>query len=207
MSKTVVNFIIFSVGVAAGYGLGCVMTKNKLGNEYSKQLNEAREHYKSKYESEFQAKLNENWKEMANLAEKEEKKEAKTPERTAKIPNVEVNYDEIVKKTDYSKYSDDNKVENPVVKDGPRIIDEITYEDLSGYDRYELSYFVNDEVFMDTREVVWNNGFDKIGRENIETLVENEEDLAYIVNDDYGELYQVTIEYMAYSDFMAESDL
>lgn len=203
MNKVVVNTIIFGLGAAIGGFTGYKIAQNKLEKDFAEQLNTARNHYKSKYE----AKLNEGLKAAGiDILEKGEEKTVEEPKeefRTAKIPNVEDDYTRIVQKEDYSRYSKEEKVDDKIITNGPKQVSENEYDDALGIERYELTYFKEDEVVMDSKENVWNDGRERIGYSNIDDVIRNEEDEIFVINEDYGEGYHVTVEEGSYNGYMA----
>lgn len=201
MNKAV-GFALFIAGTVVGAAGGYAYTKKKLDETYTVQLNAAREHYKNKYE----AKLNEDLKDKISKMDKEERVDegVKKVERVNKAAVVETEYENVIKGTDYGKYSKEPKEMDIQVKDGPYQVSEIDYDDFLGIERFDITYFKEDDVFMDSREVVWNDGLEKVGADNLFEIL-NTEDEAFVINEDYGEGYHITIEEGSYTDYMRGS--
>lgn len=202
MNKTAI--LSFILGVGAGSAAGYYICKTKLEKAHIEQINSAREHYKAKYE----AKLNEGLKAVGiDILERNEStgKEPEVKEKMDRIANVGAAVKEenetVLQKTDYSKYSKE-PVGDVVVTDGPYIADEEEYEDVLGVDRYEITYFEDDDVFMDSKETVWPDGLSKIGDENLLKILNDGEDEAFIINNDFGEAYHLTIDDGSYEEYM-----
>lgn len=195
--------ISFTLGCAAGAGVTYILTKKKLNDDYVKRINEAQDHFKSKYE----AKLNVDLKEKLAEKDKEKiektKKERKMPERTVNVPAENVSdYENIIQDTDYSKFSKEKNMDNFKIKEGPYFISEEEYDDFLNIERFDLTYFKEDEVFMDSKELTWSDGLEKIGEDNLLKMLDEEIDSAFIINEDYSEGYNLIIDEGSYSDYM-----
>lgn len=198
------RIIIFLFGTAIGGAGGYFVGKYLEQKKSDEQVRRAEEHYRKRYE----ARLNEDLKDKIELNPKAEEatdKEVKKAERTAKIPNVEPQYNEIIQKTDYSKYSQVDEEEEIVLKEGPYEVQPGIFDDFLGIDRHELTYFAEDEVVMDSKETVWNDAAEKIGLENldIDKFGKFEPDIMYIINEDFGEGYKITLDMGSYDEYMS----
>lgn len=202
------EIIIFAFGLVAGGVTGYFLGKQHESEKADEQIRNAQEHYKKRYEARLNDDLKDKlWSPAENATEKEEK-EPKKVERTAKIPNVEPKYDEILQKTNYNAFSKSNVEEengDVVPTDSPYEVQPGYYDDFIGIDRHDLTYFAEDGVVMDSKETVWNDAIDRIGAEHLdpEKFGRYEPDIIYVINEDFGEGYKITLDEGSYDDYMA----
>lgn len=209
MNKAAILTFIFGCG--AGFAAGYYTCKAKLEKGYSEQVNSAREHYKAKYEADLNTGLKDLMSKNNAVEENDNKKDDENVIRTnafervasSSIPNVQPAYSEIVQKTNYSKYSEEVKEgQNVVESSGPSLVSELDYDDYVNYDKLEVTYFKEDDVFMDSKENVWNDGLSRIGDDNLMKLLNDGVDEAFIINDDFGEGYHLTLDEGSFEEYM-----
>lgn len=199
--KALIAFITGSAaGITCGYFFGKRLTEEKMSTECENKVASAREHFKSMYLAKLNSDLKDKivYKDRENVDEEEEKK----PERTVNVSSpVNSDYSEIVQANDYTKYSKEIPMDANI-KEGPYITNEDEYDDFLNIERFDLTYFKEDDVFMDSKELQWPDGLEKVGEDNLTEILNNNEETAYVINEDYGEGYCITIEEGSFSDYM-----
>lgn len=200
--------IIFSIGMAAGGGIGTGMTililKRKLVRQKDAEVEEVRAYYKQKIE-ELKAQIP---KKEAEKAPENEEKEQKSEEKLSqKVGLAERNTAEIGHKkvqsefVDYTKFS---KIQNNYTGNNakelfnyPHEITEDEFDNEEGYDKVILTYYENDDIMADINDRVSEYTVEDFGFENLSDF--NFDNLKYLRNEksktDFKIIYEPTMSY------------
>lgn len=200
------TLLAFIFGAAVGSGITYLCVKSHFNDISNAEIEETREYYKqlqANLEAEYEQKMCEN-------AEKSPKNVEKSDILVKKEPKIEKNdaeqakYNEIIHKLNYGEYfkkEDEAPVEDRM---DPFIITDDEWDENNGYDKVWLTFFEDDEVFVDDCENVVENGIDLIGESNLTEFGEFEENTLYIRNNKYGTDYMVTLEHSSYRETYSE---
>ena len=199
MNAKIAGVIGFVVGALAGAGTTYYILKKYTDKRIEDEVNEVVDYYRNKSEAEVSEK------EETKAEEPKKDIPEDKPTRNVKMNNtpVEPDYDEIIEKLNYSKYSTtvDNSAE-------PYIISADEYHAGGALqEKKQVSWFLDDEVLCDaeTDEVI--HDVDKnVGFGNLELFGKSDgatEDELYVRNDKLGIDYYIVLETGSYADYIA----
>ena len=175
------NFLIFSLGAAAG----AVVTWKLLKTTYERI---AQEEIDSVYE-EFS---------MMRDAEGEPDKEEENPDKAE--------YNELIEAEGYSDSNNEEKGgSEPVIDDKPRIIPANEFEEHDDYDVVSLTLYA-DGVLTNWLDDKVEDIDETIGADIVEEFKNCEEDTMYIINDSLRTYYELTRDTANYSDIVTPED-
>ena len=190
--------IIFVVGAAAGAASTYFILKEK----FEQQANQEAEDLKKYYEE-----LYSNKEEISSEFEEIEDEIVKVEPMKAKEEKEEPDYDDIIDKLNYNKYSTDvpDTEGNKRPAKRPYQISMDDYNTDTSQIKKIISCFEEDGVCMDndTKEILENVARD-IGMDNIELIGMDGEDEIYIRNEQLGIDYNIVSEPGSYEDFIDE---
>lgn len=197
----------------AGFGIGyfasnCVLGK-KIDDIVNDELNESHEYY-SDIINELQDKLDnlvlpedENKEKEVAPIEKEDKEENKEEDRGDVKEEKKVDYDKIIDNLNYNRYSTDDK---GAAKAKPYYISEEEYGDYSdGYEKRMISFFPDDEVFMDSESEEVIDAVRKTFGNDIVSVMEAGKNVL-IRNEKLKTDYKIFVEHGSYDNFLEEDE-
>lgn len=199
--------IIFSVGAAIGAASTYFILKDQFNKQRNEEQAQDKEYYKELYS---------NKEETPSYEAKEKPKDVEIKIEDAVIEEIEVkpgekepDYDDIINKLNYNKFStktpDMDGDPRPAKKPYQISMDDYN-EDVSQIKKI-ISYFEDDGVCMDndTKEVLDNVAKD-IGIDNLELINTEGNDEIYIRNEQLGIDYNVVSEPGSYIDYVNYGD-
>lgn len=202
----------------AGFGIGyfasnCVLGK-KIDDIVNDELNESHEYY-SDIINELQDKLdnfvlpedeNKEKEVKDKIYVKEEVKDEKKDDYDKISDNSDVtyvDYDKIIDNLNYNRYSTDEK---GAAKAKPYYISEEEYGDYSdGYEKRMISFFPDDEVFMDSESEEVIDAVRKTFGNDIVSVMESGKEVL-IRNEKLKTDYKIFVEHGSYSNFLEEDE-
>lgn len=223
MNNWLGNLLFFVGGAAIGFG-GASMLYNKKINDIVNAEADKLSQYYDEIIAELDEKIeklekagmdiseNEDESKKIEEAEKADNKKntvKKNTKRTAKVNAAvkaaesenEPNYDEIIDNLNYNRYS----TKNDGARSKPYRIEQIEYDEVNGYDKKLVSYFPDDEVFMDAESEEVINGANRVfGADNVSALADIGEML--IRNEKLETDYKLFLESGSYSNFLEEKE-
>lgn len=175
------NFLIFSLGAAAG----AVVTWKLLKTTYERI---AQEEIDSVYE-EFS---------MARDVEVEPDKEEENPDKAE--------YNELIEAEGYSDNTNEEKGgSEPVIDDKPRIIPANEFEEHDEYEIVSLTLYA-DGVLTNWLDDKVEDIDDTIGADIVEEFKNSDDDTMYIVNDSLRTYYELTRDTANYADLNSNEE-
>lgn len=195
--------IIFVVGAAAGAASTYFILKERFEQQANQEVEEAKAYYKELYSTGAVI----NTENAEELPEPIEEKVVKVDPMKRKEEKEEPDYNDIIDKLNYNKYStdvpDSEGARRPAKK--PYQISMDDYNVDTTQVKKIISCFEEDGICMDndTKEILENVAKD-IGMDNIELIGMNGEDEIYVRNEQLGIDYNIVSEPGSYEDFIDE---
>lgn len=194
------NAFIFTLGGCVGAGAGFYAAKKILEKRMDTELEEVRGYYEEEKE-----------KVAADLKELEElrnaQKPAEEPEKTEKpkktIKKAKEEAEEIITRMDYAEISKKKTTSKKKAADPDIFV--ITAEDfkeLNGYDKVTLTYFPDEDRFLDDGNLDYDSGFEEIG--GTATIDQFEDGYLYVRNRFTETDYEVIRELRSFKRYLAE---
>lgn len=196
---------LFGAGLGIGYfASNCILSK-KIDDIVNCELNECHDYYNDII-NELQEKIDnlvlpEDDNKEKEVAPVEE--EIKGDNRDDVKEEKKVDYDKIIDNLNYNRYSTDEK---GAAKAKPYYISEEEYGDYSdGYEKRMISFFPDDEVFMDSESEEVIDAVRKTFGNDIVSVMESGEEVL-IRNEKLKTDYKIFVEHGSYSNFLEEDE-
>lgn len=216
------------IGFLSGAAIGAAGTYFGLRSWISKQVDLAAQDVSKEYEETIF-----NYSERINMLEKHVRsledelalaKIEKTPEDNIKEEKISTNVsnkpdpEEIAKEyTDYTKFaagysSTEEKKPDPEIETGkkkkrkpPYLIKPKEFCEDNGFDKQTLTYFVNDDLFLDEDNEIYKSAGRDIGKNNVNFLINESDGDIYVRSEDDKIDFHVVMTQDVYADFVGSS--
>ncbi len=205
------NFIIFLSGAAAGTGISYYFLKRFYNRQLEVAVEEIRNDYNERMAA-LQNQADESDKKMetqepdnATIDETEYQKPEKNKSGKHTINTTKVNYAAASVKTDESEIPEESSfIKTKTAPKGRKryCIAPEEFIELNGYEKVTLTYFEEDETFMNENEEVEFNGMKLIGKSNLAKIGDYPDGTLYVRNEDEGTDYEIIFEDGSYGDFV-----
>lgn len=200
------NILIFSAGAGLGAGAGFYAARKVLEKRMDEEVTEVRDFYAQSSEDD-KKKIEELSNKIKELTKTES--QSKTSSKKKKEEPVEEDKDkneEIIQKMDYSEISTAKKKSSGSKKKkvDPEIfiIDAEDFKELNGYDKTTLTYFPDEDRFLDESNADYDDGFEEVG--GAANLEQFDDGYLYIRNRFTQTDYEVIRELRSFKRYMAE---
>ena len=225
MNKAIIAVISFVAGALTGGAGVYYYTKQKYDEKMNQETKELKKYYDNKYKmalDDFEARVG-LYAEAENLIKEHEEKKSKTTKKTKSEPDIKPvegivdrakeEYENVVR-TDYNAISTppkapvkSKKKKKTETQEKPYIISFEDYEEDRKHDKRIITYLDQEDMIVDEEYEPAEDGFDWVGKENLENLeLSNDEDVVYVRNDAIGADFQIVIDVThTYEEFLRDS--
>lgn len=189
--------LIFLAGAIVGGGAGFVAHKYLDKRDNEKEISELREYYDETI-IKMQKELDE-YHEAAKKAVEEISKKAKAEKKKETDKNKA---EEIVEENNYisaPKKKSSKKKEPDIF-----VIEPNDFRELNGFEKVTLTYFEEEDIFIDEDGNVVDGAVDFVGSENLNSFGQFEEKVLYVRNKKLSCDYEILQELRDYESYIAD---
>ena len=208
------NLIIFLADAAASTGITYFCLRKYYNDQMETTIQEIQDDYRERaegVEQEHSTHCNNCHSENETETEEQsdESEEYTKPERVIRARKQEdyTDYAGLSKDGIISDGEDENSKHISVKTEPPKgrkryCISPDEFIELDGREKVTLTYFEEDQVFMDENEEAYLNGLKDIGKSNLDQVGNYEDGTLYVRNDDNGTDYEIIFEDGSYANYI-----